>query len=117
MAAIFVESSFSTLPHLPELLSWDKLQHTAAYLLGGVLAAHAVRPSRRWAVLVVAIVSLYGVSDEIHQAFVPGRSSDVFDWVADTTGALLAVALVHLFTSRRGRGSMLPTGAAEPIVE
>ena len=37
--------------------------------------------------IVVAIVSTYGIIDEIHQSFVPGRSCSVFDWVADTLGA------------------------------
>ena len=35
----------------------------------------------------------YGISDEIHQVFVPGRSPDVADVVADTGGAI-AVQLV-----------------------
>jgi VanZ family protein len=67
-------------------------------------------------VLAVAIVSLYGVSDEVHQAFVPGRNADVFDWVADTTGALVAAGVIHLYTSRRARGSIVPR-TAEPIAE
>jgi len=36
------------------------------------------------------------VSDEIHQAFVPGRSSDTLDVVADLTGACLAAGLGEL---------------------
>jgi len=43
--------------------------------------------------LAVLIVSAFGVTDEWHQSFVPGRSCDVFDWLADTTGAALAVTL------------------------
>ena len=43
--------------------------------------------------LAVLIVSAFGVTDEWHQSFVPGRSCDVFDWLADTAGAALAVAL------------------------
>ena len=39
--------------------------------------------------------SLFGASDEFHQSFVPGRDTDVFDWVADTLGAT-AGALVWL---------------------
>lgn len=35
------------------------------------------------------IVSFYGIIDEIHQSFTPGRSSTVSDWIADTIGALL----------------------------
>jgi len=43
--------------------------------------------------LAVLIVSVFGVTGEWHQSFVPGRSGEVFDWLADTTGAALAVTL------------------------
>jgi len=36
--------------------------------------------------LAFAIAFLYGVSDEIHQYFVPGRHPDVLDVVADASG-------------------------------
>jgi VanZ family protein len=32
------------------------------------------------------------VSDELHQMFVPGRTSDRYDVVADAVGATIAVA-------------------------
>jgi len=35
---------------------------------------------------------LYGVSDEIHQIYVPGRTPDSLDVVADAVGAALGVA-------------------------
>ena len=43
--------------------------------------------------LAVLIVSAFGVTDEWHQSFVPGRDCDVFDWLSDTLGAALAVIL------------------------
>lgn len=54
---------------------------------------------RAW--LAVLLASLYGVSDEVHQAFVPGRSADLLDWLADTAGAAVAVSLVRLWAGRR----------------
>jgi VanZ family protein len=48
----------------------------------------------------VLIASLYGISDEIHQYFVPGRNSDVMDWAADTAGALIAAALLAWLSRR-----------------
>jgi VanZ family protein len=48
----------------------------------------------------VAIATAYGVSDEIHQSFVPHRAPDVLDVVADGIGALLGV-LVFAAWSRR----------------
>ena len=35
------------------------------------------------------IVVLYGVSDEVHQMFVPGRTAALDDVVADTIGAVV----------------------------
>jgi hypothetical protein len=48
--------------------------------------------------LAVLIVSAFGATDEWHQSFVPGRDCDVFDWLADTAGAALAVTLYVKWT-------------------
>lgn len=70
---------------------FDKLYHAVNF---GVLAALLyLATGRAW--LAVLLASLYGVSDELHQSFVPGRSSDVTDWLADTAGAFLAVLVVR----------------------
>lgn len=68
----------------------DKLIH--ALVFGGLsfLLHMAWRRSfpglpRFWPVIV--ITALYGLSDEIHQSFVPGRFMDAWDLVADTVGA------------------------------
>ena len=39
------------------------------------------------------LVSLFGITDEWHQSFTPGRAVEFADWVADTSGAVLAVTL------------------------
>lgn len=41
----------------------------------------------------------YGISDEIHQLFVPGRAFQLFDIAMDTAGAALAVLLVIMIKS------------------
>ena len=70
---------------------WDKLYHAGNF---GVLAALLhLATGRAW--LAVLLASIYGVSDEVHQAFVPGRSADAADWLADTAGALVAVLLLR----------------------
>jgi VanZ family protein len=56
-----------------------------------------------WALLAA---SLFGVTDEWHQAYVPGRAPDVFDWVADTWGAAVAVALYTGWPGYRQRLEM-----------
>lgn len=47
-----------------------------------------------WKLICVTVVfaSLYGVTDEVHQIFVPGRFCDPLDWLVDTAGALLGAS-------------------------
>ena len=108
MAAIFGASGIPNLGPLPANTS-DKVAHFVAYGLLGVLlarsfagaewvgyTAHAVRQA--W-----MTATLYAVTDELHQAFVPGRTPSVGDWVADATGAALG-AVVALGVARWARG-------------
>lgn len=76
----------------PEINHFDKVAH---FLVYGLLASLLVRTSlgQRHAWVAVLAVSLFGISDEFHQSFTPGRSVALADWVADTLGASLAVAL------------------------
>jgi hypothetical protein len=64
--------------------------------------AHFVRN----ALIVIIAVSVYGMLDEFHQAFVPGREVSLLDWLCDTGGALagtLAGGLsTRLFAKPRG---------------
>lgn len=83
---------------------WDKGAHMAEY---GVLAIFWCRALRGeglgWTlVLVLALLatSAYGLSDEWHQSFVPMRSSDPRDWLADTIGGSLGL-LVYVVSRRR----------------
>jgi VanZ family protein len=95
MAIIFAASSTATPPGIAPWVP-DKLMHLLAYAGLGVLLLRAL--SRRWmdrvtpriGLVAVAIAALYGASDEIHQSFVPGRSMETLDLLADATGAALA---------------------------
>lgn len=69
---------------------WDKVVHCLFYgLLAGLL--HAGFGGRR-ALLAVALVMLVGALDELHQGSLPGRSEDIFDWLADAIAASVVVA-------------------------
>jgi VanZ family protein len=97
-ATIVVESSQSGVGVPGGIWQADKIVH---FLVFGLLATVTLRAlriesPRSRAVVAVLLVSLFGASDELHQYFTPGRSCDVFDWVADTLGASLAVSL-YLF--------------------
>jgi VanZ family protein len=86
-------SSQSSLPTLSTLPHFDKLEHLGVYALLGALVFRAFRaygmPARRAAVFAFVVGAFYGVSDEFHQSFVPQRTADVFDALADGTGASL----------------------------
>ncbi len=75
----------------------DKFYHYVGYLLYGMTIVLAMRSFqlsvRQRVVWGIAFGLLFAASDEIHQAFVPGRSADVFDWCADALGILTAFTL------------------------
>ncbi len=84
----------------------DKVLHGSAYAVLGallVLATAGARfPARRAVVIAAALASLYGVTDELHQSFVPGRDTSAGDWIADTVGALAGAAAAAASLRRRG---------------
>lgn len=76
----------------------DFFAHVALYFVLAVLVHAALRaylPERKnmLAIDTVMFCLLYGVSDEFHQAFVPGRSVSALDLLGDVLGASLAVTL------------------------
>lgn len=80
------------------------LGHFAEYLLFGAVLANALRlhfPLRTAGAVASVAASLYGVTDEIHQIFVPLRSCDPADWAVDTVAACLGAALVCAALARR----------------
>lgn len=105
MGAIFYLSHQPTVPIPMRFPHQDKVMHFGAYFLLAAFLAHAIFPAglkrRFWLALVIA--SLYGVSDEIHQMFVPGRDASVLDWLADTAGAWMG-AFLYLNSRKRPGG-------------
>ena len=83
----------------PDVVNFDKIAHFSVY---GLLATLVVRIESRWrGWLAILLVSVFGLLDEWHQSFTPGRSVEIADWVADTLGALLAVTLYLKWTLYR----------------
>lgn len=84
-----------------------KMAHFTEYAVLGALSYLAVcsyeKLSDRMKNVTALIISfLYSVSDEIHQAFVPGRACRLLDIGIDTLGALLAIlAVSFVFVKRR----------------
>ena len=104
MALIFWLSSLPDLPG-PEGQLWDaalkKLGHLLEYaVLSGLLwwalkVSFQLRPSRLyiWAFL---LSLLYAASDEVHQAFVPGRTATFFDLGLDALGMLAILGAIRM---------------------
>lgn len=95
----------SSQPHLPNVpiigaIYWgDKIEHAIAYGIGGWLVWRALGGRMfGWRRVIVAIViaAAYGLTDEIHQHFVPPRDFDVFDLTADIFGSAIAAFALAL---------------------
>ena len=94
--------------------------HFTEYLLLGAALANALRFTP-WTIFernatahpagmlgdfpspLVALIlsSLYGISDEFHQIFTPGRSCDPMDWLVDTCAAAIGAAIVWAILKKR----------------
>jgi VanZ family protein len=105
---IFIQSQLPAPFEMPDVSHFDKLLHLGAY---GVMAIlfyrtylagwpQAMKRTLVWASAIST--ALYGLSDEIHQYFVPARSADPLDWLADVVGGVLgAVIYQRLFDATR----------------
>jgi VanZ family protein len=89
----------------------DKLIHVVEYVPVGVLAfrwwVHRNRSRRGSAAglaLIVFLGLLFAITDEAHQSFVPGRSADWLDVVADAAGVAIG-GLIYLRLGRRQAGT------------
>jgi VanZ family protein len=104
---IFIGSSIPQPPSLPELVT-DKDLHGGLY--GGFALVLLRALARRWdrvtlltIVGAIGLAVLYGISDEYHQSFVPGRTSDIADVRADAIGATVAVSVAWVVARFRAR--------------
>lgn len=96
---------------LPQLPGLDKLAHMALYGILALTILFAFTKSRkkldakRVVLVTVGCCLAYAITDEFHQAFVPGRSPSLLDLLADFLGAVM-VCIFYLF--RRERRRTLP---------
>jgi VanZ family protein len=81
---------------LPGLDSFN-VGHFVTYFILACLIWWAIASHRLLAsIIVVLLCILYGLTDEYHQSFVPGRSPDWLDIRNDTIGAILAMIVVRI---------------------
>jgi hypothetical protein len=94
--------ALSSVPDLGTGLGgWDlvlrKIAHAAEYaILGALLVRATGKP-----IVALTLGTLYAISDEIHQSFVPGRLGSPLDVAIDAVGVAIGVALWQLARARR----------------
>ena len=107
IAAIFIQSSISKLS-TPDLgfKSQDKLAHLVEFAILAFLLRRAFfyNPNaqwrEKWYLLTLLIGGFYGIFDEIHQAFIPGRTADLYDVLADVIGVLIVINIYRFFKNK-----------------
>ena len=92
---------------LPSIGFTDKINHFIAYFILAVLLNLTLIYQRKSQLLfekapisTIVICLFYGALDEVHQLFVPGRSAETLDWVADALGTTAAVLLIYFLINR-----------------
>jgi VanZ family protein len=107
MAFIFALSSISRTPAFVGGI--DKYLHATLYAGLGALVVRALTGGLRRRVtlgIVAATIvagAAYGISDEFHQSFVPMRSVEAMDVVADTVGTSIAAVALYAWDIIRAR--------------
>ena len=111
MVLIFITSSIPS-EEFPDVEFWGcaKLVHLVYfgvlyYLLEKVLRQQTRFPSlaRRPVLVAFIFTILYGVSDEVHQLFTPGRHGQATDVLIDALGALISVAVARVSAAMRSK--------------
>jgi VanZ family protein len=114
MGTIYFISDQPTLPTIPSVpgqimsvIGHFTVYFVLAVVLWWALGIFPLSSRRRYAVA-FTIAVLYGVSDEWHQSFVPGRNPDVLDIVTDAIGAATGLLVIHLAQRSARLRTMVP---------
>ena len=88
---------------------WDKTVH---FLFFGTIAFFLwIATAKRWPLAIWITVLLIGAVDETRQAYIPGRNSDVNDWLADGLGAAAALIIAQRVVNTARPGTDPEQGA------
>lgn len=78
--------------------------HYIAYFILSATYYFALGPdchSLKGKIIAVGLSALYGITDEFHQLFVPGRTADIYDLRNDLIGAALAMVVLSFPPAKR----------------
>ena len=104
---LFILSAWTSPPKVGEAMPhMDKAVHWILFSGQCWFVALALRRSHKLTLpatlaFAILIASAYGAVDEFHQRFVPHRTCDIADWVADTLGAAAGAAAFYVYESKR----------------
>ncbi|MFO0916152.1 MAG: VanZ family protein [Pirellulales bacterium] len=96
----------------PRAMMRDKVAHFLAYagltFLIGLSFRLKFRMTLTAAFWIVVLAVFYGAVDEITQSLVPGRSTDVRDWMADGLGAMAGLIALEIVVALRSLVRAIP---------
>lgn len=100
---------------IPKVLGGvDKIKHFGAYFVLAFLLSFALKMQNRFpivsknSVLFTFMITLfYGLIDEVHQIFIPGRYFDWMDLLADVIGSLIGIFLAKIIISNNSKNKAL----------
>jgi len=112
MVVIFIGSSIGSLPRIGGKAT-DGVAHRVAHVIEfavlGALTLRALskeRPiTKRELIITLVIIALYGASDELHQRFTPGRSSEGIAVAFDVAGGMAGAWVYRWWRQRRSATS------------
>ncbi|MCF8261041.1 MAG: VanZ family protein [Melioribacteraceae bacterium] len=105
---LLILTSIPDVPRISDFTYEDKVKHFLAYgglatLLSLVLhyqnKFHIMK--KNYHIVAYFIIIVYSLFDEVHQEFIPGRYGDFNDFLANLSGAIIAILLVYLFVKKQ----------------
>jgi VanZ family protein len=82
-------------PVLSPKIDWLKVAHGIGYFWLGFTVLYALTTRSRWSpVMALTLCSLYSISDEFHQSFIPARTASARDVLIDTFAALAGIIVI-----------------------
>ena len=90
------------IPRSLQPIRLDFVYHIVVYFILATSICFAIKARTVGANLIVILVAFtYGISDELHQIFVPGRSPAIIDVMSDLGGTILGVSAWGVYNRRR----------------
>ena len=108
-AGVIIFATSMPAESVPQQVStFDKTAHFSMYAVFAALLTREIaevtgRGPWLAAILAILVAVAFGAVDEWHQQFIPGRSTELADWQADSLGAAAGALLFALFRSSRSR--------------